>query len=68
MTCDGGTSRLRAVLGRGYPPYPGQAPRQDWGGTPNRKNIACTCYAASGMPIAFTQEDFLVKVDGFIWI
>ena len=30
------------------------------GGTPNRNSIVCTCYAAGGMPLAFTQEDFLV--------
>ena len=65
-----------ADLGRGYPSVQiwerGTPPVQTWeggtppiqvrlggGGTPNR-NIACTCYAAGGMPIAFTQEDFLV--------
>ena len=31
------------------------------GDTPNWNSIACTCYAASGMPFAFTQEDFLVE-------
>ena len=31
---------------QGYPPY--------------RSNIACTCYTAVGMPLAFAQEDFLV--------
>ena len=31
------------------------------GGTPNRNSIACTCNAAGGgMPLGFTQEDFLV--------
>ena len=30
------------------------------GSTPNWNSIACTCYAAGGMPLAFTQEDFLV--------
>ena len=47
--------------GWGYPP-PIQVPSQDGGGevTPNQNNIACICYAAGGMPLAFTQEDFLV--------
>ena len=30
------------------------------GGTPNRNTTACTFYSAGGMPLAFTQEDFLV--------
>ena len=30
-------------------------------GTPHQTSTACTCYAAGGMPLAFTQEDFLVK-------
>ena len=29
------------------------------GGYPNRNSIACTCYAAGGMPRVFTQKDFL---------
>ena len=38
------------VLDGGYPGYP-----------PIRQNsIASTCYPAGGMPLAFTQEDFLV--------
>ena len=49
LTWDGGT------------PHQGQVPGQDWGGTPNWNSIACTCYAAGGMPLAFTQEDFLVS-------
>ena len=52
--------------------YPWQGPRAGVpcplaGGTPqqgilppNRSSIACTCYAVGGMPLAFTQEDFLV--------
>ena len=44
----------------GYPP-----PIQCWTGTPpppsrRQSSIASTCYAAGGMPLAFTQEDFLV--------
>ena len=36
-----------------------------WGGTPSpppiaQSSIASTCYAAGGVPLAFTQEDFLV--------
>ena len=27
----------------------------------NQNSIACTCYAAGGMPLAFTQKDFLVR-------
>ena len=30
------------------------------GGTPYWNSIACACYAAGSMPLAFTQEDFLV--------
>ena len=39
---------------------------QDWMGYPTprpvrrQSSIANTCYAAGGMPLAFTQEDFLV--------
>ena len=46
----------------GYPPrsakrgYPHPANRG--GGTP----IQVTCYVAGGMPLAFTQEDFLVSI------
>ena len=44
--------------GIGYPPRPGMGyplprPPPNW-------DIASTCYAAGGMPLAFTQEDFLV--------
>ena len=35
-------------------------------GTPIWNSIACTCYAAGGMPLAFTQEDFLVVE--IIWV
>ena len=40
----------------GVPPCPGQ----DGGGYLNWNSMACTCYAAGGMPLAFTQEEFLV--------
>ena len=43
--------------------------RSGWcgGGTPStpppigQSSIVSTCYAAGGMPLAFTQEDFLVS-------
>ena len=31
------------------------------GGTPYGNSIVCTYYAVGGMPLAFTQEDFLVR-------
>ena len=39
--------------------YPGTG----WGTLPpiRQSSIASTCYAAGGMPLAFTQEDFLVS-------
>ena len=46
-------------------------PPQTWDGVPPRTwdgvppptwDIASTCYAAGGMPLAFTQEDFLVFI------
>ena len=48
-------------LGRGIT-HPDLSPGQEEVGTPNWNNIACTCYAAGGMPLAFTQEDFLVLI------
>ena len=42
----------------GYPPL-----IEDWMGYPppiSQSSIASTCFAADGMPLAFTQEDFLV--------
>ena len=44
----------------GSPPGPG--PRSGQGGTPSWNRMACTCYAAGGTPLAFTQEDFLVDL------
>ena len=43
----------------GYPPL-----IQDWMGYPpiRQSSIASTCYTAGGIPLAFTQEDFLVHV------
>ena len=52
----------------GTPPPPagwGTPPRRgprSGGDTPNWNSMACTCCAAGGMPLAFTQEDFLVYV------
>ena len=60
------------VQAGGYPipgpvggtPFPGTGggvpfPRSRWG-VPHQTSTACTCYAAGSMPLAFTQEDFLV--------
>ena len=44
-------------LGRGVPTLPGG------GGVPTfpgRNSITFACYVVGGMPLAFTQEDFLV--------
>ena len=52
-------------LGQGTPPDLGQGtlpPDLGWG-TPPTWDIASTCYAAGGMPLAFTQEDFLVEFE-----
>ena len=73
---DGGGTQgtpIRSGCWGGYPSqvlmaggYPGWVPptRSGWeGGThpPIRQSsIASTCYAAGGVPLAFTQEDFLV--------
>ena len=62
----GGTP-FQVQVGRGYP-IPGLGrgvphPRSRWGGTHSTPpRIASTCYGytAGGMPLAFTQEDFLV--------
>ena len=44
--------------GKGVTPHSGQVP--GWGGTPYQSSIVCTCYAVGGVPLSFTQEDFLV--------
>ena len=56
----------------GYPPPPGQVRMgysrgQDCPPPPpqGQNNRACTCYAAGGMPLAFTQEDCLFIVCSF---
>ena len=43
-------------LGLGTPPTLDLGP-----GTPPPTSTASTCYAAGGVPLAFTQEDFLVQ-------
>ena len=49
----------RGGAGTPLPHRPGQIPGRG-GGTPYWNSIAGTCYAAGGMPLAFTQEDFLI--------
>ena len=44
----------------GYPPG-GGGTRSGGGGVPGQDNRRSTHYTAGGMPLAFTQEDFLVK-------
>ena len=48
----------------GYPPtMTGWVPHCDWMGYPPQHDwmgVASTCYMAGGVPLAFTQEDFLV--------
>ena len=51
-----GTRLARSGWWGGYPGYP---PTMTGWSTPP-PSIASTCYAAGGMPLAFTQEDFLV--------
>ena len=46
----------------GVPPCPGQIPGRGGGGTSYWSSIACTCYLAGSVPLAFTQEDFLVYI------
>ena len=60
---EGGTPLSRS--GKGYsPPSPdlGRGSRSGprMGVNPIWNSIVCTCYAAGGMSLAFTQEDFLV--------
>ena len=44
------TTGISHQLGLGYSPPP-----------PRQNSRACTCYAVGGMPLAVTQEDFLVN-------
>ena len=44
----------------GVPPWMEYPPHLGWGTPPRQSSIASTCYAAGGMPLAFTQEDLLV--------
>ena len=43
----------------------GTPPDLRWGIPPKQISIASTCYTAGGMPLAFTQEDFLVFLIAF---
>ena len=57
------------LAGMGYPILPDWG--WDWMGVPpsqvrRQSSRASTCYAAGGMPLAFTQEDFLVLVVFFL--
>ena len=54
--------RMGGGVPQGTPSCPGQVPGQEDGGTPNQNSTVCTCYAVGGMPLAFTQEDFLVPL------
>ena len=54
-------------LRRGNPPPIQNRSGPRMGGTPNRNRLACTCYTAGGMPLAFTQEDFLVLTVSLQW-
>ena len=61
---EGGGTLSQVTMGRGTP-----IPGQDWGkggGTPNWNSIACTCYAVGSMPLAFTQEDYLVILCNYV--
>ena len=66
-----GVPHPRSRQGGGTPTHTsrtrwGIPPLQDWVGYPHPppqsgdSSISSTCYAAGGMPLAFTQEDFLV--------
>ena len=49
-------------LGR-YPlPRIGTPPPRVGTPPPHQNSIACACYAVGGMPLAFTQENFLVSI------
>ena len=68
-SADGGYPHPRSgQIPQGTPPHPrldGIPPPSKTGwGTPSHPPIskASTCYAAGGVPIAFTQEDFLVTI------
>ena len=69
-----GVPRPRS-MGGGYP-IPGTQGtshhHQDWMGYPHppirQSSITSTCYVAGGVPLAFTQEDFLVLQEVLIYI
>ena len=56
-----GALPLPLSVGWGTPPQSRSQVRRG-GGTSNWNwnSMACTCYAVGGMPLAFTQEDFLL--------
>ena len=45
----------------GYPPAGEHLPGVPPPPPPSRSSIVCTCYAAVGMPLAFTKDHFLVS-------
>ena len=56
-------------MGVGLPPSqvqvgggatPSQVQVEGAGGYPNLNSVACTCYAAGGMPLAFIRRTFLL--------
>ena len=50
---------------QGYPSPPSRGTLLPLSGVPtplNQSSISCTCYVAGGMPLVFTQEDFLVRI------
>ena len=58
-----GGSSTRGVRSRQGGGQPLGGFRSSWGGgQPRQDNIGSTCYMAGGMPLAFTQEDFLVQM------
>ena len=55
----GGGLVLPSKVRMGVPPYKVRIE-----GTPNWNSTACTCYAVGGLPLEYTQEDFLVYIEG----
>ena len=61
----GGYPPNQVLMVGGVPRVPPQPPGLDGVPIPppiRQSNIASTCYAAGGVPLAFTQEDFLVTI------
>ena len=57
----GGTPFQVRTGGTWVPSHQGQVPGQDGGRGYTNRNTACTYYTAGGIPLAFTQEDFMNK-------